>query len=305
MDLCIIGQEKSESNIKLLEEAKKHFGSVFFIPISSIHIGLTDKFSITYRTTDILKFKAILPRIPKRFYSYAYQLLSLFPEDTFTSIKPISFLLSSERFFLLTILRKRGIDTINLRLTHAAEAATRILKENNFPLILRTSEKKTGIFVENKIEAKSVIDALISLKQPILIEDVIEDIVSVYVAKPDILAIVKKKTKEKDIVFTKGDIKKTKISIDAEQLALDTASSVEAQIVRVDLSLNTKPKVVNIELNPDLILPSNVTDVNLPKKIIEHVHKNYNIHLQKPMLMKFFEDAGSVVKDVLKTKQLL
>ena len=100
MSLCIIGQEKSESNLRLLAEAKKKFDSVFFVPIDSIGIGLNERFSIHYRATDILKFKAVLPRIPRAYSSYAYQLLSLFPGDTYMAVKPISFLLAAERFFL-------------------------------------------------------------------------------------------------------------------------------------------------------------------------------------------------------------
>ena len=203
MNLCIISKEKSGSNLKLLEEAKKKFSSVFFVPIDAIGIGLADKFSITYRITDLLKFKAVFPRIPSDFSSYAYQLLSLFPEDTYMPIKPISFLLADERFFLLTVLRKRGINTIDLHLTRSTEAALRIAEQSEFPLIIRTPEKKIGVIVKNKTEAKSIIDALASLGQPIIIENTIKDIVSVYVAEPDVIASVKKKTKEKFSKITK------------------------------------------------------------------------------------------------------
>jgi len=305
MSLCIIGQEKSKTNIRLLEEAKKQFGSVFFVPIDSIGIGLTDRFSIHYRTSDMQKFRAVMPRIPKHFMSYAYQLLSLFPQETYMVIKPISFLLASERFFLLTVLRKRGISTLNLHLARSTKAASRMLSEANYPIIIRSPEKKTGVVVKNQKEARSVVDALIHLNQPTLIEDVVKDMISVYVAEPEILGAVKKKTKETDVVFSNGDIKQTKISLDVEQLALDAAAAVDAQVARIDISLNGTPKVVNISLNPELIKASKETGVNMPKRIMEIIHDNYTKHNEKPVLIRFFEDAKSVVKDVLKTKQLL
>jgi len=304
-ELCIIGQQKSESNIKLLEEAKKAFSSVFFVPLTSIYIGLTDKFSITYRVSDLLKFKAILPRIPKNLSSYAYQLLSLFPEETYMAIRPISFLLVDERFFLLTVLRKKGIATVNMRLTRSTEPANRVIEQNSFPLILRTPEKKTGVVVRNTTEAKGVIDTLGSLNQPILIEDMVKEIVSVYVAEPEVLAAVKKKTKEADAVFASGELRNQKLDGETEQLALDAAKAIEAQVARIDIALGKVPKVANVELNPNLIAPSKVTGVDLPKKIISAVKANYRAHRERPMLMKFFEDAQSVVKNVLKTKALL
>jgi glutathione synthase/RimK-type ligase-like ATP-grasp enzyme len=158
--LCIIGTEKSQTNIKLLNEAKKVFGSVLFVPIESIGVGLSEDFTIKYRVTDLLKFKAIFPRIPRKISSYAYQLLSLFPQDTYMPIRPISFLLAEERFFLLTVLRKRSIPTINLQMTKGPKAAARMLDETEFPLVIRIPDKKTGVVVKNVTEAKGVVDAL-------------------------------------------------------------------------------------------------------------------------------------------------
>lgn len=305
MRLCIIGQEKSESNIKLLEEAKKKFNSVFFVPINSIGIGLAKDFSISYRASDILKFKAVLPRIPRPYHSYAYQLLSLFPPETFMPIKPISFLLADERFFLLTVLRKRGVSTLNLHLTRSTRAAGKVIDQLEFPLILRTPNKKMGVVVKNKLEAKSIIDALVHLQQPILIESMVKDMVSVYVAEPDAIAGVKKRTKEPDIIFSPGEYKNYKPDPEVRELALDAARAIDAHVARVDISLNSEPKIVNMELNSELIRPSKITNINIPMKIMESVHRNYIDHLERPLLMRFFDDAKSVVKDVLKTKQSL
>lgn len=305
MTLCIIGQEKSDSNLKLLEEAKRKFGSVFFVPVDSIGIGLKDRFSIHYRTTDMLKFKAVLPRIPRTYSSYAYQLLSLFPSDTYMAVQPIAYLLATERFFMLTVLRKRGIPTINLNMARSTNAAIRMVESGTYPMVIRTPENKTGVVVNKTIEAKSIIDALAHLKQPIVIEDVSREIVSAYVADPEVVAAVRKKTKDTDVLFAPGEFKKHKLSIDAEQLAIDTVRSMGSHVARVDMSMNGEPRVVNVELRPDLISPSRATGVNIPRKIIGSIHENYTRYKEKPMLLKFFEDAKSVVRDVLHSKSLM
>jgi glutathione synthase/RimK-type ligase-like ATP-grasp enzyme len=305
MSLCIIGQEKSESNIKLLEEAKKYFERVYFAPITGINIGLNDSFYIKHKQSDLLNFDAIMPRVPRKFYSYAYQLLSLFPQDKFIAIPPISFLIAAERFFLLTVLRKRGIPVLGLKLARSPEAASRILEEVKFPIIIRPPGEKTGIIAEKPLEAKSFIDALGSLDKPVLVEEPIKDLVSVYIADPEVLAGVKKQTKEKDVVFGGGSMKKTKLDYDLKNLAIDTAKAMNVQIARIDISTHKDLKVANIELNPDLITPSRVTGVDIPQKMMETIHDTYSNHKKKPMLIKFFEDAKSVVRDVFKEKQLL
>jgi glutathione synthase/RimK-type ligase-like ATP-grasp enzyme len=303
MSLCILGQEKTESNLRLLEEAKKTFGSVFFVPVKGIGVGLNSEFSITYRTSNLLKFDAVLPRVPRKYYSYAYQLLSLFPSETFMPVPPIAFLLASERFFLLTVLRKRGVDTLHLHLARSVKASERILDSVDFPIVIRVPTQKTGVTVKSSSEAKSIIEAFGSLEHPVLIEERVRDVVSAYVARPEVIAAVKKSTKDQDVIFAPGTFKSHKLTVEAKQLALKAAAAIDTQIVRVDMSLKGDPKVVNIELNPELVGPSKATRTNIPKEIIERMHDNYKLHAEKPMLMKFFEDAKSVVKDVLKNKQ--
>jgi len=303
--LCIMGYEKSESNIKLIEEAKKAFDSVFFVPINEISIGLEKDFSIAYRNTDLLKFGAILPRVPRGYYSYAYQLLSFFPPETFMAIPPITFLLASERFFLLTILRKRNVNTLGLYLARSARAAYGILKKGEFPRVIRVPGEKTGVTVNSNVEAKSVIDALGSLKQPILIEELVKDMVSLYVAEPEVVVCTEKKTKEKDVVFARGELKGKKVSTEVRELALEAARSIDAKVARIDIGLNKTPKVVNVELNPDLIAPGKVTGVNIPERVINYIYQSYKIHQERPLLMRFFDDAKSVVRDVLKGKHML
>lgn len=302
--LCIIGMGKTETNIRLIDEAKKAFGSVFFVPLEAIDVGLSDEFAINYRVTNLLKFKAVMPRIPRMISSYAYQLLSLFPEDTYMPIRPISFLLVEERFFLLSVLRKRDIETLNLSLLKSPKAATRIIEDANFPIVIRTPNKKTGIVVNNSKEAKGVIEALGSLKQSILIEDLVKDMVSVYIAYPDVIAATRKKSKEKDVVFGEGEYKKFKLDIKTKQLALDAAKAIEAHVCRIDIGINGEPQVVNVSLNPDLVSPSKVVGADLPALVIENIRKSYDAHKEKPMLMKFFDDAKSVVNEVMKTKKL-
>lgn len=300
--LCIIGHEKSRTDLALLEQAKKKFSSVFYVPVDGTSIGLTDKFTINYRIADLQKYRVVFPRIPKELSSFAYQLLSLFPENTYMPIKPISFLLAEERFFLITVLRKKGISTPDLHMARSAKAAHNILECIDFPVIVRPMDKKTGVYVKNKSEAKGVIDALGSLHQVILIEQPISNIISVFVSGQEILASVKRATSEKDLVFAKGKIRSQKIGLETRQLALDAASAVGAQICRVDISaMKKEPAVVNINLNPELMIPSKVTKVNLPEKIMDTVFEGYKQHEEKPMLMRFFEDAKTVVKDVLKS----
>lgn len=238
--------------------------------------------------------------------TYAYQLLSMFPKETFMPVNPISFMIAADRFFLLTVLRKQGIDTINLRLTRSIEPAYRLLEEEKFPMIIRSPKKETGVVVKNKLEAKTTIDMLAAIKQPIVLEDTVSKLVSLFVAGEEVVAAVKKKTEAKDVIFAPGKFSKHKSNIETEHIALETAKTLGTFLVRVDISLDKKqPKIVNVVLNPPLIAPSKVTKINLAEKFIQTVYEKYKEHEQRPALMRFFEDAKSVLKDAFKTKHML
>jgi glutathione synthase/RimK-type ligase-like ATP-grasp enzyme len=302
MPLCIIGKEKTETNLALLHEAKKRFGSVFFVPIDGIGIGLGKSFSITYRTADLLKFSAVFARVPQQSHSYAYQLLSLFQKETYMPVPPLAFLLSTERFFLLTTLRKRGIKTINLHMVRSVKAGKRMLHSFDLPLVIRVPSQKTGVTVNNRMEARSILEALGSLKQPALIEDSVKGVVSAYVARPQVVAAVRKVTKDEDPVFGEGSYKSCKLSAEAQDLALRTAEALDADALRVDMTIRGGPRVVNVELNPNLVAPSRATGINIPARVMENIHRNYILHEEKPALLKFFKDAKSAVKDMFMEK---
>jgi glutathione synthase/RimK-type ligase-like ATP-grasp enzyme len=303
MSLCILGHEKSGSNIKLLEESRKIFKSVFLVPISEVNVGLGKEFMISYRNSDLLRFDAILPRIPRIHYQFAYQLLSLFPRETFMPIQPISFLVAAERFFMLTVMRKRGVETLRLEMARSPAAAARVLNNVVFPVVIRLPGKKTGIPVASRTEAKSVTDALGSLDQTILIEEPVKEMVSVYVAHPQAIAAVRKKTKEKDAVFSEGALKKFRMEREICQLALDAAAALSAMTAKIDIALmEDRPVVANVELDPELLAASRVSGVNIPRRIVESVYESCREHADRPLLLKFFDDAQSVVREVMKNR---
>jgi len=279
---------------------------VFLVPINGIRLTLGKEFMIHYRTTNLMKFDAVLTRIPKEFYTFAYQLLSLFPPDTYMPIKPISFLVTEERFFMMSVLRKRNIPTIDINLARSSKAIQFILENANYPLLLRVPGNDIGVVVETQKEAKSIVETIESLKSPVIVEEIIKDLVSLYVVGNEVVVAVRKKSEEKDLVFGKGKIKKEgNIDAEVKYIATDTANAIDTQIARIDITTIPQPRVVNIELNPALIDVSKVCKVDIAKRIIDTIYTGYLKNKEKPLLVKFFEDAKSVVKEVLKNSKIL
>ena len=101
-----------------------------------------------------------------------------------------------------------------------------------------------------------------------------------------------------------GEYKQARISRQLENLALEAASAVEADVARIDISPEG-PRVVNIELNPNLTIPSKASGVNIPERMMASIYDNFEAHMKKPLFVKLVEDARSAVKDMLRTKHFI
>ena len=94
-------------------------------------------------------------------------------------------------------------------------------------------------------------------------------------------------------------------SLDNFRLLDETAAISELKLFK-ESGGDTIIEMGNIGLCRDpegLARISKATGVNIPARIIESIYDNYTSYKEKPMLLKFFEDAKSVMRDVLKTKQ--
>jgi len=142
--------------------------------------------------------------------------------------------------------------------------------------LLQGSHGKGVIKVSSTEEASSVIDALWALGEMIYFQEYIETQgkdIRAFVVGDEVVAAMEREARKGDFRanISKGG-KGTKIELDSglEKLALRAAKVVGAEIAGVDIVLDGKPKVIEVNINPGLKI-SRITKVNVADKIARYI----------------------------------
>jgi glutathione synthase/RimK-type ligase-like ATP-grasp enzyme len=298
--ICIIGvSTKKHTDMMLLEGAKKHFDSVLFIPISSVRM-ITEKgtIKVRYRETDLSKFDVIFLRVPESQYDSAYLILNNLSARSLKVQETKSILLVSNRLSMFQNLAKAGIRVPKVCLANTADAAARAFKELKFPVLVRVpSDKEKIMIAENSREAKTMMDTLETLKQPIFLEEYYMDVnlFQVLVVGGEIISTVK--LKSGDIGYEKGKIVSERAPIGVRKLATRAAALLETKIARVDILDAKEPIVVGVNITPDIARWSKHKK-DLGDKIMARVKRVSEIE-KGGFVAKFLEDLRLAVKDTV------
>jgi ribosomal protein S6--L-glutamate ligase len=183
------------------------------------------------------------------------------------------------KFSAIQVLQKNGVPTPETRLALTPRAAMRSIRKMKKPVILKLLQGSHGkgvIKVSSTEEASSVIDALWALGEMIYFQEYIETQgkdIRAFVVGDEVVAAMEREARKGDFRanISKGG-KGTKIELDSglEKLALRAAKVVGAEIAGVDIVLDGKPKVIEVNINPGLKI-SRITKVNVADKIARYI----------------------------------
>lgn len=302
MKLCIIGpseRKEKETDLRLLETAKKNFESVLYVPYTNISLNIDGETRVRYKNIDLSKFDAILPRIPRSKSLFAYLLLSVIPK--YSPLTAHSFLATYDRFLMLQRLRMHGIPVPKVYFTNSIVSAKNFLNEVTFPISLRMPGTERGVmFASSTKEANTMLDTLGSFKSSIYMEEFIEEnYLQVYVIAGKAVAMLKRLPKDPSEIFQgKGVGKRIGLSKEMKNMAISAAASVKADFAMVEMS--RKRNVFNINICPPLIDAMSVTDVKIDQELMSTI-KTFGKLAEKPELSwiaRTLRGATTVVKDL-------
>ncbi|MCD6557608.1 MAG: hypothetical protein J7K31_01075 [Candidatus Aenigmarchaeota archaeon] len=298
MKLCIVGPaDKKSMDIKLLKTAKNIFDSVLYASYSHISFIQTNELRITFKNSDLSRFDALLPRIPKERAMFGYFLLNSL--DIYSPMKPQSFLIWSDRLLMLNILQREGLPIPKMYVVDSRESAVRLLKKGDisFPLSLKLSKKERGAMLANsEKEFKAMLDTLQSFNEPICMEEFFDsDYIQAFVIGNTVVGAVKRIPKEKqDIFHGKGEKKRIKIKPSIKELAIDAARAIKSSFALVTLVDNGRRAVVDVDLCP--IWSMDTLEYDLVRYIFDRTKTR-----EKPIsrFTDFLTGIRSAVKDLL------
>lgn len=196
-------------------------------------------------------------------------------EDAFTTVH--------DKLLTHISLQKKHIPSPKTYLSATPIAAKSILQSIQYPVILKFPQGTQGkgvMFAESYAAASSLLDALVSLKQPFLIQEYVEtsgvDIRAI-VAGDKIIASYKriaKSDEKRSNMHAGGTGEPVLLDAKTKKIAIQTAKALNCDICGVDILEGPRgPFVIEANVSPGLQGITKVTNIDVAGKIAEFLYQ--------------------------------
>ena len=165
--LLIIGSrtyKKSTVNL-LIEETKKRFDSVLFVPIDKIQLQTAEgKVGLFYKGKNLLAFDAIYPRISAKDILLGEAVLKVIENsDTYCPVSLNAYQITNHKFYTSQKLSNQGIPGVLSTLSISPKYADYAVNETGYPFVMKLISGFAGkgvVLVNSKEQMESILDAV-------------------------------------------------------------------------------------------------------------------------------------------------
>jgi len=258
--LLIIGSKTyKESTVNLLlEEAKKRFDSVLFVPIDKIQIQTSDgKAGLFYKGTNLLAFDAIYPRISSKDFLLGEAVMKAIEHSSaYCPLTLEAYQVTNHKFFTSQKLSNNKIPGILSTLSISPKYADYAVNETGYPFVMKLISGFAGkgvVLVNSKEQMESILDAIHLFEEFICTQKFIKgksSDVRCYVIGDYVIA-VRRKCKKGDWranISRGGSATPINPSPEMLEIAKTSAKILKMDICAIDL-MEYKKKWVVIEVN--------------------------------------------------------
>jgi len=278
--------EGSVSSIWTYEAMKKYFDEVDDLRIKYIEVVMNGTtLEVLYQGKPLNEYDCIYAKGSFRYATLLRALTSVLYEKTYFPLKPTSFSLGHDKLLTHLELQHNKIPMPKTYVASANEESVKaILAKVTYPIVMKFPSGTQGkgvMFSDSASSAASLLDALLALKQPFIIQEYIEtggvDIRALVVGDK-VVACMKRKAVEgekRSNIHAGGKGEAYTPSVEVRKLAVDSAKAIGAEICAVDILEGHKgPLVMEVNLSPGLQGISAATKVDIASKIARYLFEN-------------------------------
>ncbi|MAH32967.1 hypothetical protein CL615_01100 [archaeon] len=296
----------SKSSLMTFEAMKKYFDEVENIDIKGVEVVLSSKkLSVLYNGKTLQKSDCMYAKGSFRYAPLLRSITTAFYNSTYMPIKPNTFTIGHDKLLTHLALQHYNIPMPETYVISSINAAKKILKQVQFPIILKFPQGTQGkgvMFGDSFASASSMLDTIESLKQPFLIQEYVEtdgsDIRAIVVGDNVVAAMKRKAVIGEKRANIHAGAKGEAIVLDtfSRKIAVNTAKSIGAEICAVDILESVKgPEVIEANLSPGLQGIIEVTKIDVVDKIAKYLYekaKHFSEKGKSSETSKIFEDLG-------------
>lgn len=296
----------SKSSLMILESMKSYFDDVDKIDLRDVEVNLgAGKLDVLYEGRPLPQYSCIYARGSFRYAPLLRSVTRTLYLNSYMPIKAETFTLGHDKLLTHLALQHFNIPMPATYLASSTRAAKKILNEVNYPIVLKFPHGTGGkgvMFAESYAAASSMLDALIVLNQPFLIQEYIEtggvDIRAIVVGDK-VIASMRRKAVKGELranIHAGGTGEPVILDERTKRIAIDTAFSIGADICAVDMLESPKgPVVIEVNLSPGLQGITKATSINVADKIAKFLFEKSEIFSARDRdeaTQRIFEDLG-------------
>ncbi len=273
----------SKSSIWTVEAMRNYFDEVDDVNLKAIEIQTSkDGLQIKYNGKDLPKYDCIYVKGSFRYPLHLRSITEAFHNKCYMPINPETFTVGHDKWLSHIVLQRSNIPMPTTYLSPNVETAKGILKEVNYPVILKYPSGTQGkgvMFTDSYASASSMLDALSILNQPVIIQEYIEtggaDIRAI-VCGDEVVASMKRiavKGEKRANIHAGGTGEAYKPTAAVRKIAVKSAEAIGADVCAVDILESVKgPQVIEVNLSPGLQGVTKATGINVADKIAKFFH---------------------------------
>ena len=305
MKIALISLQ-SRSSQMIGEALKKYFDVVEDVDIRKIEVNLAaGKLDVLYDGNEFGKYDCIFARGSFRYAPLLRSITDALSPYSYMPIKAGAYTLGHDKLLTHLALQERKIPMPKTYITATPEAAKKILEKINYPIIMKFPSGTGGkgvMFAESFAAASSILDALVTLRQPFIIQEYVEtggiDIRAIVVGDR-VVASMKRKADigEKRANIHAGGVGEA-VMLDAhtKNIAIETAKAINAEVCAVDILESPKgPLVVEANLSPGLQGITKATGIDVADHIAKYLFERTKESKEKgtqKKTMEIMEELG-------------
>ncbi len=305
MKAAIISLE-SESSEWTVTAMQKYFSIVDNINLKEIEVhSLKNKIEILHNGNPLGKYDCIYVKGSFRYALILTAITSALFDKTYMPIAPESFDIVHDKFLTQLVLQKHNIPMPNSYFSPTLNAAKKILRKVNYPIIIKLPKGTGGkgvMFADSFPAASSMLDAIGPLKLQVVIQEYMEtnstDTRAIVVGDKVVASYQRKATEgEKRANIHMGGVGiKCILDEKTKKVAIKTAKALKSDICAVDiLETPLGPFVIEANLSPGLQGVTKYTKIDVADIIAKFLYKKASEFKDKGKVQdasKIFADLG-------------
>ncbi|MBD3354437.1 RimK family alpha-L-glutamate ligase [Candidatus Woesearchaeota archaeon] len=297
-----LGSKSSKWTAKAM---KNYFRTADMLDIREIEVNLGHKeVQVLYQGKPIEKYDCILAKGSFRYAPLLRSITSILSKHTYMPIEADAFTVAHDKLITQLILQQNGIPMPITYLAATPDAAKKVLKKINYPIIMKFPQGTQGkgvMFADSYASASSMLDALTALRQPFLIQEYIEtggaDLRVIVVGNKVVAAMQREASgrEKRANIHAGGTGKSVKVDPVTSKIAVKTAKLIGADVCAVDILEGHKgPMVIEVNISPGLQGITKTSGINVADHIAKFLHKRTKeISEEKKKI-----EAKEIMKDI-------